>query len=51
MAAFVSVQRTGMAIDVNGFPDSMVEPVGILVKNFDIVPVDGVLSMLGVLYR
>ncbi len=42
MAAFVSVQRTGVAVDFNGFPDST--PVGILVENFDIVPVDGVLK-------
>ena len=50
MVAFVSVQRAGVAIDVNGFPDSTVKPGGILVENFDIVPVDGVLSMLSVLY-
>ncbi len=35
----------------NSVLDSTDEPVGgVLVENFDIVPVDGVLSMLGVLY-
>ena len=50
MAAFVSAQRAGVAIDVNGFPVSAVEPVRVLVENFDIVLVDSVFSMFGVLF-
>ncbi len=50
MVSFVSVQGTGVAVDVDSFPDSAVEPIGFLILDLHNVPVDRVLCVLGVLH-
>ena len=49
MSSLVLVQVAGVSVNINSFPHSSVVPVGVLIQNFDIVPVDGVFGRFDML--